>query len=361
MSASFSVASSTGSYQVTIAADSFASTLASLESPHLIADEFFRLNLPNLAHPPILLEATEQAKSLDRSPALIEALRIAGANRNSQLVALGGGVIQDISAFIASIYMRGLSWTYIPTTVLAMVDSCIGGKSSINVGPYKNLVGTFHPPQTILIDPTLARTLPPEQFASGLIEAAKICFCRGPESFSSYLASNPSPNMPTSALEQVTLSSLLAKKHFIEIDEFDRNERLLLNFGHTFGHALEGASHYAIPHGIAVGLGILCASAFQRNRGINLASIPKVQQLESHLTTLIQTLPNLPTHLRDLDLDLDEVLQRLASDKKHSTTQYTLILLNASGDVSLERINRTPQLEADLRQAIAATIDTHTE
>jgi 3-dehydroquinate synthase len=182
MSASFSINASTGAYDVTIAEGSFATTLAALESPHLIADEFFRHHLSSLERSPVLMEATEQAKSLDQSPALIEALRLSGANRKSLLVAVGGGVIQDISSFVASIYMRGLTWTYIPTTVLAMVDSCIGGKSSINVGLYKNLVGTFHPPQNIVIDPALARTLPADQFSSGLIEAAKICFCRGPES-----------------------------------------------------------------------------------------------------------------------------------------------------------------------------------
>ena len=137
--------------------------------------------------------------------------------------------------------MRGIAWSYMPTTVLAMVDSCVGGKSSINVGPYKNLVGTFHPPKQIDIDPLLATTLASEQIAAGLIEAAKICFCRGPASFAEYLGQEPGVGMGTQALEHVILTSLLAKKHFIEIDEFDKKERLLLNFGHTFGHAIEGA------------------------------------------------------------------------------------------------------------------------
>jgi 3-dehydroquinate synthase len=356
MSASFSIDSSTGSYTVSIAEGLFAPTLAKLDSAHLIADEFFRSSLPTAA---FFVEATERAKSLDRAPFLIEGLRAAGANRATPLVAIGGGVIQDISAFVASIYMRGLTWTYIPTTVLAMVDSCIGGKSSINVGPYKNLVGTFHPPQTIAIDPALAQTLPPDQFASGLIEAAKICFCRSPESFAEYLACKPSPTMPTSDLERVIVASLQAKKHFIEIDEFDKKERLLLNFGHTFGHAIEGASHYAIPHGMGVGLGILCANAFQRARGINLDALPSVRNLEQHLSTLIHALPDLGLHLAALNLD--DVLERFASDKKHSTQQYTLILIAATGEVVLERLDRTPQLELDLRTAIRSTIEAHSK
>ncbi len=243
-------------------------------------------------------------------------MRRDGANRSTHLVAVGGGVIQDISAFVASVYMRGLAWSYVPTTVLAMVDSCIGGKSSINVGPYKNLVGTFHPPQHIYVDPAYAETLPRDQFASGLIEAAKICFCRGGAAFEGYLSHEPSTTMSTDALEGVILESLHAKKHFIEIDEFDKKERLLLNFGHTFGHALEGASHYGIPHGIGVGLGILCSLAFQRRRGVAYAGAPVVAELAAHLDQLIRTVPSLREQL--LKLDLADVLDRFASDKKHS-------------------------------------------
>ena len=324
---------------------------------HVISDAFFRDRFDSVAKS-IFLEATEQEKSLDRSPALIEQMRAQGVNRRTNLVAVGGGVIQDISAFVSSVYMRGLSWSYVPTTVLAMVDSCIGGKSSINVGPYKNLVGTFHPPQNIYIDPSLAETLPRDQFASGLIEAAKICFCRGPESFAAHLACDPSTTMSTDALERVIINSLLAKKHFIEIDEFDKKERLLLNFGHTFGHAIEGASHYGIPHGIAVGFGILCSLAFQRRRGIDFSKLPSVLELETHLDQMIRTLPNLREELRAINIA--DVLERFASDKKHTTGRFTLILISPTGEVVLEQIDRTPELESRVRDAIQTTIGTYT-
>ena len=217
MSASFSISSSTGSYDVVVQQGIFADTIDDLQRSTYIADAFFQSRFTR-DHAPIFLEATETEKSLDRAPALIETMRARGANRGTMLVAVGGGVIQDICAFAASVYMRGLSWSYIPTTVLAMVDSCIGGKSSINVGPYKNLVGTFHPPSHIYVDPSLAETLPRDQFASGLIEAAKITFCRGSEAFAAYLACDPSIAMPTPALERVILNSLHAKKWFIEVD-----------------------------------------------------------------------------------------------------------------------------------------------
>ncbi len=173
---------------------------------------------------------------------------------------------------MASVYMRGLQWAYIPTTLLAMCDSCIGGKSSINVGPYKNLVGTFHPPAAIMIDPGLVSTLSLEQTVSGLVEACKICYCRGTAAFQEYLDLKPSPSMTEGQIEQAVLLSLSSKKWFIEIDEFDRAQRLLLNFGHTFGHAIEGASHFRISHGIAVGVGMLCAIRLGELDGENLSS-----------------------------------------------------------------------------------------
>ncbi len=140
-------------------------------------------------------------------PALIEQLRSAGVNRTPHLVAIGGGVIQDIAAFVASIYMRGLEWSYIPTTVLAMVDSCIGGKSSINVGPYKNLVGTFHPPQPILIDPAIADSLPSRPVRLRPDRSCQDHFCRGPQSFAQLPGLRALRTMPTAALEHVILES----------------------------------------------------------------------------------------------------------------------------------------------------------
>ncbi len=356
MSASFSVGSSTGSYEVAVAEGTFASTMERMGDGLTIADEFFRGRLECEA---IFIEANEGEKSLDRMPALIERMRVMGVNRRTAMVAVGGGIIQDLSAFTASVYMRGLGWTYVPTTVLAMVDSCIGGKSSINVGPYKNLVGTFHPPQSIHIDPSLAETLPRDQFASGLIEAAKICFCRGAESFATHLGCGPSTTMSTGALEQVIVNSLLAKKHFIEMDEFDKKERLLLNFGHTFGHAIEGASHYGVPHGIAVGLGIVCSLAFQRARGLDFAFAATVGELEKHLNAMIRTLPGLREQMRGLHVD--EVLERFGSDKKHGKDNYTLILVSAKGDVVMEQIARSADVDGKIRAAVETTIESYSE
>ena len=360
MSASFELASSleiessTGSYSVGIESGSFERSLKQFEGAAIIADEFFRPVFERAGAEAIFIEATETNKSLDASPEIIERIRKAGANRQTELVAVGGGIVQDLSAFIASVYMRGLRWSYMPTTVLAMVDSCIGGKSSINVGPYKNLVGTIHPPERVLIDPALARTLPDDQKASGLIEAAKICFCRGEESFAQHVAYGPSIGMSSEALERLIVNSLSAKKWFIEKDEFDKKERLLLNFGHTFGHAIEGATHFAVSHGIAVGLGILCANEFERQRGVSYAGVARVKLLEEHLHTMISEVPNLAAPLRAMSVD--EAIERFGSDKKHGPQHFTLILVAENGDVVLRRIEKTAQVTRDVERAMETIV-----
>lgn len=321
----------------------------------IIADKFLERRMQQAKTHSIFIEATEATKSLDAVPPIIEEMRKSGANRQTDLAAVGGGVIQDVSAFIASVYMRGIAWSYIPTTVLAMVDSCIGGKSSINVGPYKNLVGTFHPPQQILIDPALVQTLPDEQKVSGLIEAAKICFCRGPESFACHLSYQPSVSMTTEALETLITNSLLSKKWFIEIDEFDKKERLILNFGHTFGHAIEGASRFTISHGVGVGLGMLCALEFERQIGASYLDNLRVKTLESHLDEMLRSIESLSSSLRDLSVD--EVFERFCSDKKHGPKYFSLILVEMNGAVVLRKLDKSQEVIDRIKRSIFSVIE----
>ncbi|MHB1022590.1 MAG: 3-dehydroquinate synthase [Acidobacteriaceae bacterium] len=336
MSASFDVHASTGKYAVTIQHGLFENMLQQQTAGIFVADEWFAPMLASAGLQAITIPAMETTKSLDAIPELLVQLRKLGGNRQTLLIALGGGIVQDVAAFIASVYMRGLDWIYVPTTLLAMTDSCIGGKSSINVGPYKNLVGTFHPPKSVMIDPKLAISLTDEQRVSGLVEAVKICFCRGDQAFSEYLAQAPTPSMPAEKLEKVVITSLLAKKWFIEIDEFDRAERLLLNFGHTFGHAIEGASHFRIAHGVGVAIGILCAIELGKGLKRNYTAVPQVQVLEEHLCNLLKDVPSLTDEL--LKLSMDDMLDRFQADKKHRTEYYTVILIAESGTVELLRL-----------------------
>ncbi len=216
-------------------------------------------------------------------------------------------------------------------------------------------MGTFHSPETVLVDPEFIRTLPADQQASGLIEAVKICFCRGDESFEKHLATEPAVDMPAERLEALIVNSLLSKKWFIEIDEFDNKERLLLNFGHTFGHAMEGASHFAIMHGIGVGLGIECAMAFQQLRGVDYAGAPKVAKLAAHLRQMIGSDATAVAELKKLNLD--DVLDRVASDKKHGADFYALILIAVDGRVVLERLPKTPETLRMVRKAIEHVVE----
>lgn len=327
----FNVQCSTGNYSVKIESGSFEKTLRGFAASgaFIIADDFFALRFEELGIKALFLHATEKMKSLDDMPYVAETMRGAGVNRHTELVAVGGGVIQDIVCFIASVYMRGIKWSYIPTTVLAMVDSCIGGKSSINVGPYKNLVGTFHPPRHVFIDPDVAKTLPQIEVSSGLIEALKICYCKG-------------ATLDGDTLEEGVVKSLQTKKWFIETDEFDENQRLLLNFGHTFGHAIESATNFAIPHGIAVGIGMLCAieySGFRPARVVNL---------ENRILGLLSSL-NIPP----LNLAPAIIIERFKSDKKHGLDYFTMVLLDCNGDVVLRKTKSTPKLIDDLERVVA--------
>jgi 3-dehydroquinate synthase len=351
MSAFSKIESSTGGYAVEIEAGLFQDVLQAKSRDIVIADDRFIPELRRAGVPSLAVPANELTKSLDALTDLILQLRQMGANRQTRLVALGGGVIQDVATFIASVYMRGVEWVYMPTTLLAMVDSCIGGKSSINVGMYKNLIGTFHPPAMVKIDPALALTLTDEQRVSGLVEAAKICYCRGFEVFEDYLQCEPGASMTEEQMERVIIASLHAKKWFIEIDEFDQKERLLLNFGHTFGHAIESASHFRIVHGIAVGIGIQCAIEFGRELGRSYAGTHSVTLLEPHLGELLSGIPDLGEEIKTLSMA--EIQRGFEGDKKHKTDSYTVILPTESGAVELISLERTEQTVRKIEAAIS--------
>jgi 3-dehydroquinate synthase len=289
----------------------------------LLVDAFFRgrLHLPE-ALPVIWVEATEEAKALEATLPVFVALKQAGFGRGSHLIAIGGGVVQDIATFVASLYMRGISWSYVPTTFLGMADSCLGGKSSINVGPYKNLVGNFHPPRHIDILPVFARTLPAVELAGGAAEAAKIAFCRGRGAFAAYerlAAPVLAGSWQEQELADLLHATLAVKQWFIEIDEFDRAERRLLNFGHTWGHALESATGFAIPHGLAVAVGMMASVCFVAElEGRSVAS-----GLWHHCLALL-TPVLLPEQLAVFDAE--RFGTAFQADKKHSPGSYHLIV-----------------------------------
>lgn len=311
-----------------------------------IIDSFFLNRLSKRFSHCIAIEANENNKSLDYIPNVIIKLRELGCNRSTRLIAIGGGVIQDIVTLVASIYMRGITWSYMPTTLLGMVDSCIGGKSSINVSGFKNLVGNFYPPKEVFIDLHFIDSLNQEQIVGGLYEAVKICYARSILEFENYLACASTFSCSLSNSQKVVMRTLLAKRWFIEIDEFDQNERLLLNFGHTFGHALEAATEFSVSHGIAVGIGMLIAINYSiMQNSLNEVGRVHTSSLQNYILSLLCNTDN-PVITMTKPVDLEFVLEKFSNDKKHQAEYYRIILPINSGELSVisEPKNKTTQL-----------------
>ena len=293
----------------------------------------------------IPINANEQSKDFNSLGLEIEALARFGATRSSNFLAIGGGCIQDIATFIFSIYMRGVPWTYFPTTLASMMDSCIGGKSSINLGKRKNLLGNFFPPSRIEIFLCFVNTLPLAEIACGISEGGKICYAYDRNSFREFSEhiSNWRTEVAPHFLERAILLSLTRKKFFVEIDEFDKNERQLLNFGHSFAHALESATLFVIPHGIAVLIGMLAALEYTSETFQDLELFTFIQK-EFNLANL-----NYGRVIIDL-LVLEEALRR---DKKNSSEYQVLILPNIEG--SLEKV-KIPLNDANIALAREALL-----
>lgn len=353
MSVSFSIHASTGDYRVHIKPGLLAEAAQQSGNVLYICDRALlgKAGLPQ--ERTIAVDATEQAKELAALAPVFSQCKTMGANRATTLYAVGGGVVQDISCFIASTYMRGMKWVYFPTTLLGMVDSCIGGKSSINVMGVKNLIGTFHPPESVQIDPTLAQSLGMNQKIAGLCEAVKITFAHTGDAFEQYLALAPDPSVGDTALGAIIGLTLRTKKWFIEIDEFDKKERQLLNFGHTFGHAIEGATEYAISHGVAVGVGMLCALAYRRD--YSAAGAARVGKLKAHLLGLLAQDDGLQAQLAKLDADL--ATTKFVADKKHDSEHYWIIAPDAEGYLQRTGLEKTDASLASIRALFAKAKD----
>ncbi len=213
--------------------------------------------------PTLLVPAGERTKSMKMAERVAGQLLERGADRRSLLIAFGGGVVGDLGGFVASTYMRGIDYVQVPTTVVAQVDSAIGGKTAVNVGQMKNLVGTFYPPRLVLADPLVLGSLSERAFRSGLYEVVKHAILAGPTLFSRLEAKLDSC-LPRTAgdLGPILASAAKVKVEVVSRDEREAGLRRVLNLGHTFGHALEEATRYRrFLHGEAVGWGMLVAAS----------------------------------------------------------------------------------------------------
>lgn len=330
MSVIFDIASSSGTYRVEIGA--CLRKKAEKGNSFSIADEIvFSLWKDAIPNNAFSVKAVEQNKTLATSAKIIEAMRSKGTQRGSHLHAFGGGIVQDLATITASLYMRGISWTYYPTTLLGMVDSCIGGKSSINVGHYKNIAGNYYPPEEIIIDVEFCKTLALAEQVAGLCEAVKICFASKTDGFDQFIKNYSDLPLPLSSEQLIGLIelSLLTKKTFIEEDEFDNGPRLLLNFGHTIGHAIEAATHFSITHGVAVGMGML--AEMRLGMIMNDANeMPKrAIHLDLYIRELLKNIPEMVNTIRNLDVQA--AFEAFKSDKKHTNQSYVIVTLNDRG------------------------------
>jgi 3-dehydroquinate synthase len=273
----------------------------------------------------LVVPAGEDQKSLDNAVRLYEQLTDAYAERSTPIVALGGGVIGDLTGFVAATYLRGVPFVQLPTTLLAQVDSSVGGKVAVDHERLKNKIGAFHQPRLVIADTDTLKTLPKAELANGLAEAIKTAAVRGKEFFV-YLEQNVEKlrALDISALEEAVYQCVSIKAEIVEKDERDAGLRNILNYGHTIGHAIESVSHFGVRHGEAVAVGMVVAARISNRMG--LLSYSEVDRL----ITLVEK-AGLPARMPDLDTSA--ILKAMRHDKKVESGQVRFVLLKEIGDV----------------------------
>lgn len=272
-----------------------------------------------------VLPIEEDRKNLHTVMEVYDALMARSAKRNMTMISIGGGIVQDITGFAASTLYRGINWIFVPTTLLAQADSCIGSKTSLNYKNYKNLIGSFFPPNQIFLCPKFTDTLKKEDYFSGMGEVIKLHLMGGEALTHQLIAKLPSLNKRNSStlLRQAIEKSLMTKLSYMQDDEFDTGKRNLLNFGHCFGHAVESTSSFFVPHGQAVIVGMLFANIVARNRGLLSSALFQVIQHEV-------LLPALTTPPHNSHLDSKEIIAAMQMDKKRTGDGLVLVILTDS-------------------------------
>lgn len=273
----------------------------------------------------ISIQSTEDSKTLEKCDSIIKELVEKNIRKNSVLFAVGGGVIEDIAGFISTILFRGIDWIFCPTTLLAQADSCIGSKSSINLGQYKNLLGSFYPPVRIIINPEFLKTLPQEEIRSGIGEMLHFYLIAGKTDLALELTTNYDELLEApKKFKKFILTSLKIKKSVIEIDELDKGKRNIFNYGHTFGHALETVSSYDINHGQAVTMGMDIANYVSMRLGYIQ------EETFEYMHGILSG--NLPA-FRLLPKQNEAYFTALSKDKKNSKNNLGCILTRGPGSM----------------------------
>ena len=300
---------------------------------HWLAQTETSLAQAGIAHSHIAVDEGEGSKSYAGFAQVCEALIAAKVERNDLVIALGGGVVGDLAGFAAAAVRRGVDFVQVPTSLLAQVDSSVGGKTGINSPQGKNLVGAFHQPVLVIADTAVLDTLSPRQFRAGYAEVAKYGVL-GDAAFFAWLEANHAEIFSGGAArEHAIATSCRAKAAIVARDERENGERALLNLGHTFGHALEAATGFSdrLFHGEGVAIGMTLAAEFSARRG--MISQNDVARVQAHLAAV-----GLPTRLQDIAGftqegvgDADALLSLMFQDKKVKRGKLTFILLEQLG------------------------------
>jgi len=276
----------------------------------------------------IKIGSGEKIKNLNTVKSIYQRLVEIGADRSSYIVGIGGGIVCDIAGFVASTYMRGIRFGFVSSTLLSQVDASTGGKNGVNLGGYKNMVGIFNQPEFVICDQNLLETLPKDEISCGLAEIVKHAVIKDKEMFK-YLEENykSALQLEANVIEHLIYKSVLIKTEIVNKDDTEKGERRKLNFGHTFGHAIEKTAK--LPHGKSVSIGMVLASRLSEIKGF-LAKTD-VSRIHSLLDNL-----NLPTRLK---VDKGKVLKAIMADKKKEGDHIYFVLIKGIGKAVIETIS----------------------
>ncbi len=295
--------------------------------PHYAATVANSLNNAGFQTTIATVPAGEHHKNLHTLATIYDQVLPLGLDRSTPLLALGGGVIGDMTGFAAATILRGVPFIQVPTTLLSMVDASVGGKTGIDHALGKNLIGAFHQPLAVLIDPDTLHTLPLPELRSGLAECIKHDIIRDAAAFSQLEQNlHRAIALDIDYLANLVAHNVAIKAKVVENDPFEKAERAHLNFGHTFGHGIETVSNYSYSHGQSVALGMVAASRLAN--ALNLLDSPSVDRITRAIAAA-----GLPT--RGLTLPIDDVLASMTFDKKAHAGRIRFVLPTAIGSVTI--------------------------
>ena len=272
-----------------------------------------------------------------------------GCGRNTLVVAFGGGVVGDIAGFVASTFKRGVSFVQIPTTLLAMCDSSVGGKTGFDTVYGKNTIGTFWQPKLVLVDTELLKTLPRQHMVNGLVEAMKV-FSTSDKKLFEWLENNLDKILKydLETLQELIVSALKIKSSIVERDEKEGGERMILNFGHSVGHALETLSDYRLLHGEAVALGMIVEANIASHLGILKVGV--AEQIEHIINKLDLSVEMLK------EFKVSEIIDLMRGDKKNDIKQIRLVVLEDVGKVYVKDHNYVQEVSDDIIEEVLKNI-----